>query len=401
MNIKHDITSALTVSFLTIAAGAAFGIWTGVGSSTGILSMAVASIFGFIFGGMPVKTSGPTGPTAGMMFAGVVALTAANVDISAYAHILAASSLCIFLLSFFPIQKALNLVPYVSLAVFVNGISLFIIYKQFVKVVDLSNNIWEMAIIFGTIIILFLWPKISKGLRFIPGHSIISGALFVMAIGGIINYLFSPDINTLSIEALSVDAVRSKVSSLFSAPSIPLTLALMLVAKTVFIIALVTAVTARALDKNAAMSKELRNQSLANAAVSFIGGIPVTIGFIRTKVLQRAGARSIMAGVFTGIFVVIIVVFFKATLEMIPTSVFIGILIKAGYSSLDFQVWHDYKKGDSSILSLLFVVTGSLLIIWFDLVIVFIASLLVWKVIQLLPSAKKKCIDLKTCPCVD
>lgn len=401
MNIKHDITSAVTVSFLTIAAGAAFGIWTGVGSSIGILSMAVASMFGFVFGGMPVKTSGPTGPTAGMMFASVMALNAANVDISAYAHILLGSSLSIFILSFFPIQKALNLVPYVSLAVFVNGISLFIIYKQCLKVVDLSSNVWELAIIFGTVITLISWPKMSKGLRFIPGHSIISGVLFVMALGVLTNYLFSPDVNTLSIESLSLESLASKVDGLFSAQSIPLALVLILVAKTVFIITLVTAVTAAALDKKASMSKELRNQSLANALVSCIGGIPVTIGFIRTKVLQRSGARSIMAGVFTGIFVVIIIVFFKSTLEMIPTSVFIGILIKAGYSSLDFEVWYDYKKGNGSILSLLYVITGSLLVIWYDLVIVFIASLLVWKVIQSLPSTKKKCIDLKTCPCVD
>ena len=50
MTIKKDITAALTVSFLTIAAGAAFGVWTGVGSSLGILSMSVASIVGVVFG---------------------------------------------------------------------------------------------------------------------------------------------------------------------------------------------------------------------------------------------------------------------------------------------------------------------------------------------------------------
>lgn len=401
VNIKHDITSAITVSFLTIAAGAAFGLWTGVGSSIGILSMAVASIFGFVFGGIQVKTSGPTGPTAGVMFAGVVALNAANVDTIYYAHILFGASLCIFILSFLPIEKALNIVPHVSLAVFVNGISLYIVYKQCLNVIDLSSNVWEIAIICSTIIILVLWPKISKTLSFIRGHSIISGVLFVMALGGLINYFFSPDINTLSIESLSVEALLSKMDSLLSLQSIPLTLALMLVAKTVFVITLVTAVTAKALNQEASLAKELKNQSLANALVSFIGGIPVTIGFIRTKVLQRSGANSIMAGVLTGVFVVFIIVFFKSILEMIPTSVFIGILINAGFSSLDLEVWHDYRKGNRSILPLLYVITGSLLVVWYDLVIVFIASLLVWKVMQLLPSAKTKCIDLKTCPCVD
>jgi MFS superfamily sulfate permease-like transporter len=59
MTLKKDITSALTVSFLTIAAGAAFGVWTGVGSSLGILSMVVASIMGVFFGGGIGKNIGP------------------------------------------------------------------------------------------------------------------------------------------------------------------------------------------------------------------------------------------------------------------------------------------------------------------------------------------------------
>ncbi|OBS95519.1 hypothetical protein A9261_15190 [Vibrio tasmaniensis] len=398
--IKKDITSALTVSFLTIAAGAAFGIWTGVGSLTGILSMAVASVVGFLFGGIPVKTSGPTGPTAGLMYAGVIALAEASADPGVYAHILAISAVIIFLLSFFPIQKILSHLPYVSLAIFVNGISLFIIYKQLVKAIDLSSNVWELSIIFGTIMILFLWPRISKILNFIPGHSVISGAVFVMALGGTLNAIFTPEINTLSIEALSLDIIFAKMRSLFTVPDIPLLLGTTLIMKTVFIVSLVTTVTARALDKDVTLSRELRNQALANASVSLVSGIPVTIGFIRTRVLQRAGGNSPFAGIFTGIFVTIIIIYLQGMLELIPTSVFIGILIKAGYSSLDLQVWHDYKSGNGSLVSLLFVATGSILIIWQDLVFVFIGSVIIWNTIQLHPSFKRKSIDLKNCPCV-
>ena len=76
----QDFGSALSVSFLSIAAGSAFGLWTGVGAQTGILTMAVASIFGVFLGGAAVKTSGPTGPTAALMFAALASLAAVGAD---------------------------------------------------------------------------------------------------------------------------------------------------------------------------------------------------------------------------------------------------------------------------------------------------------------------------------
>ena len=68
----EDVSSAISVSFITIAAGAAFGVWTGLGALVGILSMAVASIVAGLFGGFSVKTSGPTGTTAALLI-GVLA----------------------------------------------------------------------------------------------------------------------------------------------------------------------------------------------------------------------------------------------------------------------------------------------------------------------------------------
>jgi len=155
-----DFTSALTVSFLTIAAGAAFGIWTGVGATLGIYSMAVASVIGVLFGGLPVKTSGPTGPTAGLMFATGLALSQSGYSSSLGVFVVFFSAILLFVLSFLPVSRLIAKVPYVSLAIFVNGVSLFIIYKQLVKVRGFSNleftqQTWETGIVIGVVICSF------------------------------------------------------------------------------------------------------------------------------------------------------------------------------------------------------------------------------------------------------
>jgi SulP family sulfate permease len=404
MTLKKDITSALTVSFLTIAAGAAFGVWTGVGSSLGILSMVVASIMGVFFGGVSVKTSGPTGPTAGLMYTGILMITAAGYSIQAYWFVLMISAVIIFILSYFPVEKLLNHIPYVSIAVFVNGMSFFILHKQLLKVIDfssleVSSHIWETSIVFGAVILLFLWPKISKIIRFLPGSSIFSGSLFVMFIGSAANYVLAPDVNSISIDEIVLSNLMTHITSIFIAPEISLYLATLLVFKTVFILFLVTTITAKALDKNANFSSELKNQGVANFAVALIGGIPVTIGFIRTKLLQRSGGSSLLAGILTGVFVLLIAVYMSDALELIPSSVFVGILIKAGLSSFDWQVFTDYKKGNGSLVAILFVLTGTMLVLWQDLAFIFIGSICVWYLINRIPFLKEKCIDIKTCPC--
>lgn len=404
MNLK-DFTSALTVSFLTIAAGAAFGIWTGAGATLGIFSMAVASVIGVAFGGLPVKTSGPTGPTAGLMFATGLALTQAGFDPKLGMIVVLLSGIILFALSFLPVAKLIAKVPYVSLAIFVNGVSLFIIYKQLVKAKGFSDLrpsqfAWETGIVVSVVVLLYLWPRIARLIKKAPGSKIVSGSLFVMFIGALVTQLAGADVKTLTVDAVSLSSLIPDFGSMFSSGDFPTSLVLFLTLKMTLVLALVTVVTARALCTKDYYSRELRNQSLANILVAAIGGVPVTIGFIRTKLLEKTGATSPWAGVILGVMVVVIVLGFDFILELVPTSVFVGILIKAGLSSLDLQVWKDYRADSSRLFTLIFVTVGSLLIIWFDLVLVFLASMFLWWFIGKYILPPKTCRDIESCPCV-
>lgn len=105
--------------------------------------MVVASTMGVFWGGVSVKTLGPTGPTAGLMYTGILMITAAGYSIQAYWFVLMISAVIIFILSYFPVEKLLNHIPYVSIAVFVNGMSFFILHKQLLKVIVIPASIIE------------------------------------------------------------------------------------------------------------------------------------------------------------------------------------------------------------------------------------------------------------------
>ena len=58
----QNLTAGLTVSFVAISLGAAFGILSGRGAFAGILSAGVIACITALFGGTRIQCSGPTGP---------------------------------------------------------------------------------------------------------------------------------------------------------------------------------------------------------------------------------------------------------------------------------------------------------------------------------------------------
>ncbi|MEE8060884.1 MAG: SulP family inorganic anion transporter, partial [Gemmatimonadales bacterium] len=58
----HNMVAGLTVSFVAISLGAAFGILSGRGAFAGIISAGIIAFITAALGGTRVQTSGPTAP---------------------------------------------------------------------------------------------------------------------------------------------------------------------------------------------------------------------------------------------------------------------------------------------------------------------------------------------------
>ncbi|MBT5872422.1 MAG: hypothetical protein HOH43_03295 [Candidatus Latescibacteria bacterium] len=71
--LVQNIIAALTVSFVAISLGAAFGILSGRGAFAGMLSAGLIAFITSVLGGTRVQCSGPTAPMTAVTVAVVVA----------------------------------------------------------------------------------------------------------------------------------------------------------------------------------------------------------------------------------------------------------------------------------------------------------------------------------------
>ena len=60
--LVQNIMAGLTVSFVAVSLGAAFGLLSGRGAFSGMISAALIASITALFGGTRVQCSGPTGP---------------------------------------------------------------------------------------------------------------------------------------------------------------------------------------------------------------------------------------------------------------------------------------------------------------------------------------------------
>lgn len=83
--------------------------------------------------------------------------------------------------------------------------------------------------------------------------------------------------------------------------------------------------------RHGSKDQELVAQGIGNLVVGLIGGLPITSVIVRTSVNIQAGARSKMATIFHGLFILIAVLLIEKWLNKIPLSSLAVILIYTGY----------------------------------------------------------------------
>ena len=133
-----NMLAGITVSFVAISLGAAFGIASGRkdGAFVGILSAGVIALVTSIFGGTRIQCSGPTAPMTAVTAALVVAVTTgtaaasvAELGVSPHLFIntvLLVTAVMLVLAGLVRAGKLIALVPKVVISGFMNGIAVLI-----------------------------------------------------------------------------------------------------------------------------------------------------------------------------------------------------------------------------------------------------------------------------------
>lgn len=361
----QNILAALTVSFVALSLGAAFGILSGRGAFAGMLSASLIAIIASLFGGTRIQCSGPTGPmtavtTVLVLFAlnqnglGELAITP-NHFIN-FAILLGGLFMIIF--GILRLGRFINFIPNVVISGFMSGIAIIIWIDQLKKLFGFSNakilegDLWQNVLLaFTTTILVFVLPSFFK--KIMPKIASYISAVFVTII---LMTVLSHFLN-LNVELVKLtESIKSfsDLINLFKA-NMPtsvtwdvIKLAWPFALQLAVLGYLDTLMTSLVIDKmtkeKTKSNKELMAQGFANSLMGVLGGIPGAQATIRSVLLVKEKATMRLAGVLVGVFALIEMILFQDKINLIPQAVFSGILIKVGYDVFDWLPLRLYFK---------------------------------------------------------
>ncbi|HLD54220.1 MAG TPA: SulP family inorganic anion transporter [Sediminibacterium sp.] len=210
-----------------------------------------------------------------------------------------------------------------------------------------------IAIVSIAIIVAFNKVPALKKLKAVPG------ALVAVVAGILLNELFSMAWNDITIKdehlvLLPVATSFSEFTSQFTAPSLQgfINVKAWTVGVTIAIVASIeTLLCLEAGDKMDPMkrfssaNKELTAQGIGNMLSGFLGGIPMTSVIVRTSANLNAGAKTKLAAIAHGVFLLVAVLVIPGLLNKIPMASLAAILIMIGLKLASIKtfkhMWHN------------------------------------------------------------
>lgn len=363
--LLKNILAGLTVSFVALSLGAAFGLLSGRGAFAGMISAAVIATVTSIFGGTRIQCSGPTGPmtavTAVLVAVANDAFAISFPDISPD-HFITITLLLTagFFLIFGALRlgKFISFIPNVVISGFMNGIAIIIWLDQLKRIFGfggkeaffgpLSHN---LLLVFLSVGIVSLFPVVTK--RFMPKYASILSATFISIITvSVFAHVLHFNVEHVELHqaiesfgdftALVVSQIPTHWSWGVVAMALPFALQLAVLGY------LDTLMTALVIDKmtkeKTKQNKELVAQGIATGAVALLGGVPGAQATIRSVLLVNEKATLRLAGILVGVFAFIEMFLFQDLINLIPQAVFAGILFKVGYDVFDWQPMRIYFK---------------------------------------------------------
>jgi len=368
--IFTNLVAGLTVSFVAISLGAAFGELSGRGATAGILSAGLIAFITALLGGTRIQCSGPTAPMTAVVIVVVafanepkgLAAEIPGVDPDHFINIvLILTGAMLGLMALLRLGKFISLVPKVVISGFMNGIAILIWIGEVKKLLGVGEaddgttaigvKVLEggMALNIGialvTVGLCFFLPKVLKRLgklgAYLPGTLV---AIIAMTVVVHLGFSEAGRVKMGASEASFLEHIRTQIPTDWSFPI--LKLAAFYAFNLVLLAYLDTLLTALVVDKlmlddleleeKSKQNKELAAQGLANAAAGFIGGIPGAQATIRSVLIIKEGATMRLAGVAVGVFVIVEMLALQSWIALIPSAVFSGVLLKVGYDVMDW-----------------------------------------------------------------
>jgi sulfate permease, SulP family len=365
-----DVVAGVIVGVVALPLAIAFAIASGVTPDRGLYTAVIAGFLISALGGSRVQIGGPTGAFVVIVY-GIVQQY--GVD-----GLLAATLLAGFLLLGLGLAKlggAIKFIPFPVVTGFTAAIGLLIAVQQLRDALGLrmsdppaelverlsaylehagTINPQALALTVGTLLILKLWPRLSRRVP-APLVALLAGTaaaqllhLPVETIGGRFGAI-PATLPTPVLPSVSFAELRELVGPAFA------------IAALGAIESLLSAVVADGMIGGRHRSNmELVAQGIANIASPLFGGMPATGAIARTATNIKSGGRTPVAGMVHALTLLLITLFFGRWAELIPLPVLAAIVLLVAYRLSEWRVFlHELRapRSDAIVMVATFLLT--------------------------------------------
>jgi SulP family sulfate permease len=366
----RDLLAGLIVGVVALPLAIAFAIASGVSPEKGLYTAVIAGFIISALGGSKVQIGGPTGAFIVIVY-GIVQQHGVNGLI--IATFIAGGILIIMGIA--RLGSVIQFIPYPLIVGFTSGIALVIFSSQLKDFLGLrigaipadfiekwvtygrnisSLNYYALAMAVFTVLVTFLWPKVTHK---IPG-SLVAIILSTLA---------------TTLLQLPVETIGSRFGSIPTSLPVPVfphldfstIKQLIQPAFTIALLggieSLLSAVVADGMIGGKHKSNmELVAQGVANISSAVFGGIPATGAIARTATNIKNGGRTPVAGIVHALTLLLIILFVGKWAALIPMATLAGILVVVTYNMSEWENFVAIAKGprgDAVVLVVTFLLT--------------------------------------------
>lgn len=368
---RADLVAGIVVGIVALPLAIAFGIASGVSPTIGLITAIIGGFLVSALGGCTVQIGGPTGA-----FIVIIYNIIATYGLEGLAIATFMAGVILVALGFFKLGTIIKFIPYPIVVGFTAGIALTIfstqindffglglrnvpsefIPKWIAYITNFGNiDLTTLCVGLVSLAIIIVTPKISRRL---PGAliAIILVTLAVALIPGLHIETIGDRFGSLSTDIPEPHSFTLDMATINLLLPSAFTIAILGAIESLLSSTVADGVTGTHTRTNT----ELIGQGIANMAVPFFGGIPVTGAIARTMTNISNGGRTPVAGVIHAVVLLLIFLFLMPLINLIPMACLAAVLIVVSYNMSGWRTIRSIfsnPKSDITVLAVTFFLT--------------------------------------------
>ncbi len=357
--VKADIIAGITVALVLIPQSMAYASLAGLPAYFGLYAAFLPVMVAALWGSSSQLGTGPVAVVSLLTASAITPLAPVGSPEFISLAIMLAFMVGVFqfMLGVFKLGVVVNFLSHPVIVGFTNAAAMVIALSQVNKIFGVEKpssefflgDIWSVVLnlgdthlvtlafgatsVFGIMFAKKKWPTLPGVLIAVAGTILISWAIDFEGMGGAVVGTIPEGLPSLAIPTFNMDVFGTLISS-------AIVISLIGFMEAISIAKAMAAKTKERIDP----SQELMGQGLGNMIGAMSSSYPTSGSFSRSAVNINAGALTGMSSVYTGIIVLITLLFLTPLLYHLPKAVLAAVIMTAVFGLINFKsvkhAWH-------------------------------------------------------------